>query len=141
MNLQEEEVLDLEQKMQDLNAHNASLSVELERVKNETKTYVQTCDKLLAILPLVLQWTNGCSSSVRSVQKDAQEYQQSSKEAFRKSIDDLKANLPELQSIKNELTEQMQSIETQLEEEHHHCARVGQELLHELESCTHHYRL
>ena len=55
MILQEEEILELEQKMQDMNAHNASLSVELERVKNETKTYVQTCDKLLAILSVVLQ--------------------------------------------------------------------------------------
>jgi DNA repair exonuclease SbcCD ATPase subunit len=136
MNLQEEEILELEQKMQEMDAHNGSLVVELERVKNETKTHVQNCDKLSAICSLALQWANGYASSVRSVQKEAQEYQQSSKEAFRKCIDDLKSNLPELQGIKNELMEQMQSIETQLEEEHHHCARVGRDLLHELESCT-----
>lgn len=55
MNLQEEEIFELEQKMQEMNAHNGNLIVELERIKNETKAYVQNCDKLLAIRSLVLQ--------------------------------------------------------------------------------------
>jgi hypothetical protein len=75
-------------------------------------------------------------SSVKSAQYEAQTYHESSREAYTRCIEEVQANVPNLQGLKSELTERMQHIEFQLDEEHQHRAKIGPEILHELETCT-----
>lgn len=122
------------QRLAGLLADKGSLVAELDRVKKETKAYIQHCDKLY-VFSSSFSTCLSISFSVRNARQDAQTYHDSSMAAHQGTLDELKAHLPDLKSIKNELLEQMQDIETQLGHEHDHRARVGQELLHQLETC------
>ncbi|PVG00456.1 hypothetical protein CPB86DRAFT_188990 [Serendipita vermifera] len=118
---QKDEALEeLQQHVQELEAKNAASANELDRVKQQTRKYMQDCDKL-----------------VRTTQQEMTNYRQSSKEAYDRLLEDTRAEASEWVSIRTNMRERIEDLESQLDQIQDQYRKVAPELLREAENSKH----
>ncbi|CAG8671546.1 16684_t:CDS:2, partial [Acaulospora colombiana] len=118
---QKDETLEqLQQHVQELEAKNSVCANELNHIKQQTRKYIQDCDKL-----------------VRTTQQEMTTYRQSSKEAYDRLLEETRAEASEWASIRTNMRERIEDLEAQLDQIQEQYKKVAPELLREAEISKH----